>query len=157
LFVNSPILATSFTEIWGLFSINVPQGWIYQMPESSEDLLVFYGSGEHDLIYIENLGLIEDQSAVAFAERVMVYYESINGLPGFCRKTNIHETQVAGLTVAEVVYHYQGRIPTTEKRLFALINGEGISITYSNALEEFWINFADFDNFLAGWRWLMIE
>lgn len=156
-FFAVPTKATNLTEVWDLFSITVSPGWVYQIQESTETVMVFYGPGEQDLIYIENLGLIVDQSAMDFAQRVIAIYEGTNGLPEFCIRQPITARELAGVSVAEVVYHYQGRQDIVEKRIFMIYNSQGISITYSNALEHYLANQTDFNNFLNSWRWLELE
>lgn len=157
LITTVPVCATGLVEAWDLFSIKAPPGWVYQLQESKDNILVFYGPGEDGLLYIEYLGAVADCSAMNFAKRVIKNYESEHGLNDFVLVEALREYLLDGISVIEAVYDYQGRILRRERRLFVIIAGQGISITYSNAPKQYGDYQEDFQCLLANWRWLVGE
>ncbi len=150
---------STFWDPAGYFSTVVPSHWRLQVSESSDSLTVFYGRDTHDLLYVERLDPVRDETAADFAERVLSLYQTPYGPQDFAVLEEPLAAEVGGVTAARVVYEFMGGSNqlVQELRYFVLVGSVGFSITYANSEAAFANGLDDLNSVLASWRWLTLE
>jgi len=142
-----------YSDLYGLFQLMIPSGWIYQAGESSACLLVFYGPEHEQLLYIEYFPELTFTDPMEFAASVLNHYGAAYGLNGFELISGPTLIDLAGLKAAQVEYNYVGKKEWTECRIFAIIDQMGLTITFSEASEYYSDSKAQFDSILASLSW----
>ncbi len=137
----------------GLFSFAIPPRWIYQINESNDQLLVFHGSRPKQLFYIELLGEVRDCDSYDFGKRVLEHYSADYGLRNFQIESGLSHLDLADVASTVVEYSFTGSEHRIERRIFVVVDGMGITITYSDAKTEFLNNASQFEAIIASWKW----
>jgi len=150
-----PVWGAGFRDAGSLYSVYIPDNWIYQAKESSPELNVFYGSGEDELLYFEVLENVLAESSEAFATAALEFYAAPGGLPGFELVENLSAVEVDGVVGARCVYTYKDGKDRLlwEERIFLLLPDQrGFSLAYGSAGPR-----DDGSSLLSeivrGWRW----
>ena len=147
----------SFTDPAGLYSTTIPESWIYQGQRSSEQISVFYGEGDYDLLYFQDLGVIADNTLESFLQRSLDLYGGPGGLQEFQLELPPHPIQVAGEQGLACGYTYkeQGGNRLWEYRIFLLLPQQrGFSLTLGGGGP--WVDreYPILEEILSQWRWL---
>lgn len=153
--VNVKATADYF-DPYHLFKFRVPFGWIFQVSESEADLLVFYGPSQDQLLYIEYFKEITDQSSLEFAARVIEHYGSVYGLIDFEIIRELDLKEIDGISVADVVYSYTGTKKRTERRIFAILQNYGLTITFGDAKDHYHEGEVQLNLILDNWTWVEV-
>lgn len=143
-----------FFDSNGNFSLHVPSGWVYHAFESRSDLVVFYGPGDGQVLYIESFKDILNKSPYAFAERIVDLFNSNYGLTDFDLLLAPQERNLRDLTIVEIIYSFLGTKPRIEHRIFAVHQNWGLTITYSDSFDDYHNNSNEFELILSEWMWL---
>ncbi len=148
-------LGAEFKDYRSLYAVYIPDSWVYQAKESTPSLNVFYGAGEHDLLYFEMLENVLDQSAEDFGRRALQLYADLGGLQKFMLVEPLSVLEVGGLDGVKCTYTYKDAAGTAlwEKRIFFVLpENRGFSITLagSGAPDE---NSRLLQDIIRGWRW----
>lgn len=148
---------TSFWDPLGYYELFVTPYWVFQVGESSNQLVVFYGQGTDDLLYIERVGRVQDESVRAFAERSLTHYKSPHGPQNFEVTNPLHARNVGGTEAVYVEYRYEttNRQYRQETRVFVILDELGFTITYSDSSANHDVGVRRFWDILDGWRWLI--
>ncbi len=141
----------------GLFKIKIPSGWIYQVTESDENILVFYGPKSEQLLYIEYFGKIKDETSLDFGKRVIKHYNADYGLVNFEMLRELELVDLSGKMVASVVYSYKGHAKLVEYRYFVVFRGQGLTITYSDLATNYPQNTDGLNFVLENWSWAEVN
>ncbi|MCK9525853.1 MAG: hypothetical protein M0R49_07990 [Limnochordia bacterium] len=146
----------TFTDPTDLFTVLIPDNWVYQGHHSTPQVTVFYGGGDYDLFYVESLGKTSDASVQELAERTLELYALPGGLEEFKLERPLHAKTVAGQWGLACAYTYiDGRGNSlVEYRIFLLLSGnQGFSIALSS--DQPWVMDSSFlEDVLLHWRWL---
>lgn len=153
------VLGAYYSDPSSLYSVQIPDGWIYQVKESNELLKVFYGENSHELLYFEQLNNVFDSSPLAFAQRSLELYAERGGLKDFKLEHSPKKMDVNGLPAVRCTYTYKdvSGVQLKEHRVFLLLSkNRGFSITLSG--EANWDEGSSFfEQILEYWRWLHEE
>lgn len=156
LFLGSPVIFANseFTDPHEKFSLLIPDGWIYHAFESTNNLLVFYGPSDEQVLYIERFPDAANHNPESFALRVIELYSKPYGLKDFALITEPQIQEVDQQELVGIVYSYTGTKPRIEHRLFAVTQNTGLTITYSDSAVDYHNNAPEFESLLQGWIWL---
>ncbi len=145
-----------YTDPTSLYSTVIWDHWVYQARHSNSVLTVFYGEGDHELLYFEQLGKVEDNSVQELAERSLTLYQGAGGLQGFELRSPLEQISVGGQTGLSCTYSYEdghGNI-LWEQRIFIILPGkQGFSIALC-VDKPLGTDSPHLDDILRGWRWL---
>lgn len=146
-----------FTDPTDLYSTVIRDQWVYQSHHSTDKITVFYGEGDHDLLYFEHVGPVPDVSSRDFAERSLALHGQAGGLDEFEVEEPLEEIVVAGVLGLASRYSYldSQKNKLWEYRIFLVLpNNNGFSIALSS--NEAWVfdNSPLLDGVLSHWRWL---
>ena len=146
-----------FTDPTSLYSTLIWDHWVYQAHQSTPLITVFYGQGDYDLLYFEQLGQVQDASVETMADRSLALYAGPGGLRQFQLERCLQEINVAGQNGLVCGYSYEDEHGQNlwEYRIFVLLPGEeGFSMALSS--DGPWV-FEDspmLEDILSRWRWL---
>lgn len=149
--------ALSFADPSSLYTTEIPENWVYQAQRSNPHLSVFYGEGDYDLLYFQNLGPISDANVEAFVERTLALYEGPGGLQKFYLDKTPHQVEVAGERGLACVYSYEERSGVTlwEYRIFLILpDQQGFSIALGGRAPWNDQDYPVLTETLSQWRWL---
>lgn len=152
----SGVQAFIFSDPGSLYTAAIPDSWIYQAYHSTDQLAVFYGEGDWDLLYFEGLGKVADQSVRELAERSLALYGEPGGLSGFQLETPLLPVEVGGLQGLACAYTYQDERGNLlwEYRIFLLLpDGEGFSIALGSNGPWVKNNPLVLEEVLKKWQW----
>ncbi|HHY09789.1 MAG TPA: DUF1795 domain-containing protein [Firmicutes bacterium] len=142
----------------GLYTTVIPKQWIYQAHHSTDSLIVFYGAGDLDLLYIEQLSHVFDEDAHSFAQRSLATYASLGGLPDFEIEEPPTAIDIGGRPGVFAAYSYQGaeKERLLEYRIFLLLpNERALTITFSDGADLIGQSGAILDEIVKNWRWAL--
>jgi hypothetical protein len=146
----------TFTDPTDLFTVLIPDNWVYQGHHSTPQVTVFYGGEDYDLLYFESLGKTPDASVQGLAERSLELYALPGGLEDFKLARPLQAKTVAGQSGLACAYTYlDGRGNSlVEYRIFLLLSdNQGFSIALSS--DQPWVMDSPFlEDILRHWRWL---
>lgn len=146
-----------FTDPTALFSTYIPEHWVYQAHQSSPLLTVFYGEGDFDLVYFEQLQPVPDTSAQGLAERTLALYGGAGGLTDFSLQESVQSITVGGLIGASCAYTYEDTNGNKlwEYRIFVVLpERRGLSITFGGVGPWGDQHHPILEDILSQWRWL---
>lgn len=145
-----------FTDPTELYSTTIWDQWVYQSHHSNDQITVFYGEGDYDLLYFESLGRVSDGSLEAWAQRALRLYEEPGGLKDFQLEMPLTVIDVAGQTGLSCGYSYLDERDNQllEYRVFLILpGGRGFSIALSTG--DAWLeDGSPLEDILRQWRWL---
>lgn len=145
--------AAGFSDPQGVFHFELLDGWIYQVAASEPNLLVFYGPGDDQILYIEYFPCINIQNPIQFAAVALQHYSADYGLPEFKISSVLHTRILAGREVGEVEYSYRGKKERIERRIFAVVGSMGLTITFSDVPASYHEMIDQFERMLDSWLW----
>ncbi|MGI6149165.1 MAG: hypothetical protein GX195_07715 [Firmicutes bacterium] len=146
-----------FVDPMGLFQTSIPREWVYQAQQSREGLSVFYGPGNHNLVYFEILEPVTYSDAGAFLDYVATMLAGPGGLEGFQIEEGPKECIFHAEEAASVTYSFKagGGHRQKEYRLIVLVGeNRAVSITISDAQESFAATKLALETVFTEWRWL---
>lgn len=146
----------TLTDPLNLYSTAIWDQWVFQAHQSTQSMIVFYGEGDFDLLYIETLEGVFDSSVQEFAERSLKLYQEPGGLRGFVLDTPLETVDVAGTPGLSCAYTYlddRGN-KLWEYRIFLLLpSNRGLSLALSS--DGSWVTDGlMFQEMIEYWRWL---
>lgn len=150
-------LGLAFDDPSFMFSTVIPERWVYQAQRSTSNLNVFYGEGDYDLLYFQDLGPILDATVEIFAERTLALYGGPGGLANFHLEQPPQEVQIAGERGLACAYTYEERSGTKlwEYRIFLILPEQrGFSMALGGG--GAWVDqeYPVLTEILSQWRWL---
>ncbi len=146
----TPAGPTGYRDPAGRYQVTLPAGWTYQPAQSRADLAVFFGTGEHDVFYVE-VARTTAASALAAARDLVARFSGPNGLRNFQVLEGPGEGQLAGQSAAFLVYAYADQNGTAlkEGRGLLVVGQELYSLTFTDTPERFDANVAAFNQVLS--------
>ncbi len=145
-----------FTDPTELYSTTIADQWVYQAHHSTPALMVFYGEGDFDLLYVETLEKVFDTSVQSFAERSLQLYQEPGGLKDFVLESPLEPVNIGGRWGLSCAYTYlDGRANKLwEQRVFALLPGNrGLSLALGSD-GNLVTDGAVLQDMIEYWRWL---
>lgn len=140
----------------GLYTTVIPDHWIYQAHYSTDSLIVFYGAGELELLYFQQLSHVLDEGVDFFARRSLETYAAAGGLTEFQIKEPFTFIDIDGKEGVCSGYSYlgNGKERLFEYRIFVLLpKDRALSITFSNSEDCIEESLAVMEEILKNWRW----
>lgn len=131
---------TDFHDPMGRFALRVPPGWTYQADVSTDSFSVFYGTGDHDLFYVE---ILEPTSGTADpavqAQDALRRYSGPDGLPRFQVISQPTAGSLAGTEASFIVYSYTDADGTliVEGRAFVEHHGQVFTLAFADEARKF--------------------
>jgi len=152
--------AFEYVDPTRLYSTTIGDRWVYQAHHSTSQITVFYGEGDHDLLYFEILSTVGDDSLRDWAERSLRLYGEPGGLANFQVKMPLVEVSVGGQKGLSCAYTYKDTRGNTlwEYRIFVLLPGkQGFSMALAS--DESWVREDPplLEDILRNWRWYFEE
>lgn len=145
-----------FTDPTNLYSTMIWDQWVYQAHHSTPSLVVFYGEGDYDLLYVETLEGVSDTSVQALAERSLKLYQEPGGLKDFVLEAPLASINIAGRWGLSCAYTYMDSRANRlwEYRIFLLLPGNrGLSLALSS--DNSWVTDGlVVQDMVEYWRWL---
>lgn len=150
-------LSFGYEDPLGVYSVVVPETWIYQSQKSHERLSVFYGEGEYDLLYFEHLGTSTDPTVEDFCKRTLAMFEGVGGLKNFKLEVSPEPVEIGDKQGLATIYTYEDQNGTKlwEYRVFLLLqNQQAFTFTLGGGGSWTESEFEVLQGILTQWRWL---
>lgn len=157
---SNSVLAFIYQNPDGLYTTSIPEQWVYQSHLSTDQLTVFYGADNLDILYFEQVGNVPDATTLAWAERSIELYQQPGGLKNFSWDNSFEEIIVGLEEAISCLYSYQDTYGNKlwEQRIFIILpNQTGFSITLGGAGEASLEPNLILASIIDQWRWSWCE
>lgn len=130
---------TIFDDPQGRFSLRIPPGWTFQPDMSDDDLFVFYGTGDHDLLFVELVSpATPSGQPAAEAQEALRFLSGPSGPAGFQLVSAPTAGSLAGKEASFIVYGYrEGGVSLLEGRAFVQYDGRLLSVAFADEAVRF--------------------